>query len=161
MVTPPSTASGPSAVDKFLHVRIVFFFLVKNPSAQPVEWLEIGLDTRGLIGLLSGIFTNKELSLTCRTLIAQQRFKDLLIKWVLELIVFDVPIHVGAACYIFVQLKVPTDEIGVGFSGQEAFYNVVHTLVFADKPQGFGGAAFFLAVRICWIAIPNQEAELL
>ena len=140
---------------------VVALFLVEHPRAQAVERFQIGLDAGGLVGLLPGVFPNKELRLARCTLVAQQGLEHLLIKRVLQLIVFNVPIHVGSARHILVQLKVPAYELGVGLTRQEAFYDIVNTLILSYQPQGLGGAALLLAVGIGGVSVANQKAELL
>ena len=141
-------------------MRVVFLFFVEYPCTQPVERLQVRFDTRGLIGLLSRIFANEELCLPFGTLFTQQGLEDLLIKRVLQLIVFDVPVHVSLPRHVFVQLKIPTNKVGISFVSQETFYNVIHAFILSDEPQGFGRTSFFLAVRVGGVAIPDQEAEL-
>ena len=140
---------------------VVLFFLVEHPRAKPVERLQVGLDARGLVGLLSRILTNEELRIARCALVAQQWLEHLLIKRVLQLIVFNVPVHVGLARHVLVQLKVPAYELGVGFASEKALNYVIHPLVLTHQPQSLGAACLLLAVGICGVAIADKEAELL
>ena len=79
----------------------------------------------------------------------------------MQLVVLDIPVHVGFSTHILVQLKVPAYEVGVGLASEKALNYVIHALVLSHQPQGLGAARLLAAVGIGWVAVADKEAELL
>ena len=100
-------------IRELAHVRVITLRLVEDQVSHPVERLQVGLDTRGLVGLFALVRPDMQLYATLAPHLGHKRLKDLLKNGSSQLVVLHVAIHGGLTLYAIKELHIPVDKLRV------------------------------------------------